>query len=217
MHNKTTTADAPAATQAGVSFAYAEGQFTRLFHGRPETLLATVEQVASAFGRLLRETIGININDVIARNKANEGDNACASHDFCDANMVMDAAIKECTGVEASDHLNDDAVLALWNAAWNVAKANGFRFVPSDPTVIDRKAGPLKLPPLYIEHSTANVYILVDGALHCAAMNASEQPAAPYPTVTDEFYPVTAEDFEDAGRTKAEHAAIVWVLSGGAR
>lgn len=47
---------------------------------------------------------------------------ACASHDFCDANMVMYEALCELAG----EYLPADIVCsdpdALWNPAWNIAR-----------------------------------------------------------------------------------------------
>jgi hypothetical protein len=58
--------------------------------------------------------------------------NICHSHDFTDANEVMDAAFKKVTGASACDSggegigpMSDEAV-ALWNAAWTMAKNADF-------------------------------------------------------------------------------------------
>lgn len=45
----------------------------------------------------------------------------CASHDFCDANMVMDPAFTAVMGRQADGASDTDA--ALWSAAWDHAKA----------------------------------------------------------------------------------------------
>lgn len=45
----------------------------------------------------------------------------CASGDYCDSNMAMDAAIRDLTGVTEID-LDDAAMLTLWNEAWMIAK-----------------------------------------------------------------------------------------------
>lgn len=49
------------------------------------------------------------------RNAAETDANICHSHDFCDANMAMDAALRAC-GVD-----NAAAVDRLWTAAWEIA------------------------------------------------------------------------------------------------
>lgn len=49
------------------------------------------------------------------------GEGVCASHDFCDANMVMVEALRALTGEpDAFPHSPDD--VALWNEAWEIAK-----------------------------------------------------------------------------------------------
>ena len=48
-------------------------------------------------------------------------DGACASHDFCDANMAMLEAFKRVVG-RAPD-LAEDADVNLWDNAWNEAHA----------------------------------------------------------------------------------------------
>jgi hypothetical protein len=51
--------------------------------------------------------------------------NSCASHDFCDANLVMYDAFEAVFGREALVQENEDD-LDLWNAAWNFAKDKYF-------------------------------------------------------------------------------------------
>ena len=61
--------------------------------------------------------------------------NCCASHDFCDANMVMEDALIAC-GMD-DDELEDgwcgtDPVTWLWNKAWAIAKDNNFFLTEDD-------------------------------------------------------------------------------------
>ena len=57
--------------------------------------LPETEALAEAFIRLLRETIGDeDYAKVVALNAAELNPDVCASGDFCDSNMVMDAAFK---------------------------------------------------------------------------------------------------------------------------
>lgn len=44
---------------------------------------------------------------------------ACASHNYCDSNMVMAAAFE--TAFSREIDLDSDDDLDLWNAAWNAA------------------------------------------------------------------------------------------------
>jgi hypothetical protein len=92
----------------------------------------TKSALARAFSKQLRLQIGlVGIHKVNERNAANADADTCASHDFCDANMAMLDAWCELTEedpetVSASDILNDDKNLALWNSAWALAKQRGF-------------------------------------------------------------------------------------------
>ncbi|ATS92241.1 hypothetical protein [Stenotrophomonas phage DLP4] len=88
--------------------------------------LPTVEQVAIAFVRILRETVGEeDYAKIVVLNAAELNPDVCNSGDFCDSNMVMDAALKE-FGVDPAPEEDDfempDDVHVLWNAAWDRAK-----------------------------------------------------------------------------------------------
>lgn len=62
------------------------------------------------------------------RNAAETHSAVCHSHDFCDANLVMDAAFKAVTGAsigereEAGNGGMTDAEIELWSDAWHIAK-----------------------------------------------------------------------------------------------
>lgn len=90
---------------------------------------STVEQpeiLARKFSQLLLAEIGReNLITVIERNKTISA-GCCASHDFCDANMVMDAAFKTVTGKKINTQ-KDEAV-ELWNQAWDIARTTQFYF-----------------------------------------------------------------------------------------
>ena len=47
----------------------------------------------------------------------------CASHDFCDANMIMFFAFKEVLGREPNIGTDEEADCEIWSGAWNIAKA----------------------------------------------------------------------------------------------
>lgn len=79
-----------------------------------------VAQVGNRFATMLKDEIGaINFATVKQRNATETYKGACASHDFCDANTVMDAAIRESLNL-ASNHCID---VDFWNHAWNYARA----------------------------------------------------------------------------------------------
>lgn len=83
--------------------------------------------LAQKFASELRRQIGDEkVGRVIERN-VRRG-NSCASHDFCDANMVMDAAWRELFG--ASIDLNDETQCKLWSDAWTRAKQSAFAPFP---------------------------------------------------------------------------------------
>lgn len=86
------------------------------------------KDIARTFSRNLLAEIGEeNLNEVIARNAKETSKGVCHSHDFCDANMVMDGAMKMYGIADPSDENNH----ALWNEAWDIAVKNCF-FVPDD-------------------------------------------------------------------------------------
>lgn len=82
-----------------------------------------------------RHDIDLPVNDeallaeFIRRNQEHKDDSICASHDFTDANMNMLAAFERVMGREPE--LEDEADTALWNDAWDLAKAHDF-FVGAD-------------------------------------------------------------------------------------
>ena len=60
-------------------------------------------------------------------NKVEDNPLVCHSQDYCDANEAMYASICTHLGVDEVD-VGDEAVQALWNDAWAIAKAAGFDF-----------------------------------------------------------------------------------------
>lgn len=86
-----------------------------------------VSKLAREFSVLLRERLSVEqMLVVVARNEIAEP-GVCHSHDFCDANEVMLAASGRLGFGGFDDQLDSDEGMALWNGAWNLAKANGFR------------------------------------------------------------------------------------------
>jgi hypothetical protein len=63
---------------------------------------------------------GAEFEEMRLRNRRNDPQ-VCASHDFCDANVVMAAAFAEVTG-EEPDTVNCEGDLNLWNDAWGIAR-----------------------------------------------------------------------------------------------
>jgi len=97
---------------------------------------AKVEKLARLFAEEMKSTVKpADFKKAIELNKK-EPDDVCRTHDFCDANMVMDAAFKK-FGIDLEDYsfpgrgmTGDDnvekALIELWNAAWKTAKSNHF-------------------------------------------------------------------------------------------
>lgn len=86
--------------------------------------------VALAFSRNLRaELTPDQMAQILARNAGEASPIVCHSHDFCDANMPMHDAFVQVMGHDPlpddDSGMSDDSV-AVWNQAWELAKATGF-------------------------------------------------------------------------------------------
>lgn len=87
-----------------------------------------VTRVAAAFARRLRDRLTEReMEEVVRRNGRATSPHTCASHDFVDANMVMDAAMREVCGEDLVGDAASEWAAELWNAAWAAAKAADFR------------------------------------------------------------------------------------------
>ena len=86
---------------------------------------AQIEKLAKKFSKALENEIGKqNLLKVVAENKAETDSSICHSHDYCDANMVMDAALRaEGIRLEVPTSAAD---VKTWNKVWDAAKANIF-------------------------------------------------------------------------------------------
>lgn len=81
-----------------------------------------VTEVAEKFAEALRRRLTPEeFAEMCRRNATPEYDDACASHDFCDANMVM-LSVFEKLRVPTTDLGDDNPQTRLWNLAWEVAK-----------------------------------------------------------------------------------------------
>jgi hypothetical protein len=94
-------------------------------------------RLAAAFAGLVRLDLAKHLPEIVRRNREDyAGGASCATHDFCDANMVMLAAFEDTFGREPRflDGTNgDDAYspdqyvdLHLWNNAWDMAREADF-------------------------------------------------------------------------------------------
>ncbi len=91
--------------------------------------IPTVSALAAEFSTILHDWLGaVKMRTVAARNRTPAYTRCCASHDFCDANMAMLEAYSNLSGIADNDiDLQDDATLDAINAAWDLAKRNGFK------------------------------------------------------------------------------------------
>jgi hypothetical protein len=83
----------------------------------------TPADVAVAFVAVLRTWLTPQEMAMVReRNRVEPDARVCHSHDFCDANMAMDAALEQLGATyESSDDGQPDWRTDLWNAAWNHA------------------------------------------------------------------------------------------------
>ena len=84
--------------------------------------LLNCNRLARKFHELVREILPEHLEVIDEENRTAE--HTCASHDYLDANMVMDEAFTIIFGRDMDAASEDDA--ALWNAAWDLAVRHGF-------------------------------------------------------------------------------------------
>lgn len=91
--------------------------------------MTQAEKLAAEFATRMRHALSADEwAEMRRRNAAQTHPAVCHSHDFCDANLVMDAAFKAITGnsigerEEAGNGGMSDAELELWSDAWAIAK-----------------------------------------------------------------------------------------------
>lgn len=83
-----------------------------------------VLKIARQFSANLREVLSAEqLAEAIERNR-NGHAFVCHSHDFCDANIVMEPAFAEVTGREID--LQSDEDVSMWDDAWALAKRSNF-------------------------------------------------------------------------------------------
>jgi len=87
-------------------------------------------EIARKFGYLLLRAVGNETYARIINLNLAHNDGSCASHDFCDANLIMEAAFRQ-YDIELPDADDADAdadlhaaCTDLWNTAWDLWKAD---------------------------------------------------------------------------------------------
>lgn len=84
----------------------------------------TARDIAVAFSELITDTLTTSeLSMVIARNAEESIPEVCHSHDFCDANVVMEKAFKR-HRLEMDP--TNEPLATLWSQAWNLAKKADF-------------------------------------------------------------------------------------------
>lgn len=88
----------------------------------------TVERVARRFSAVLLEWLGpADMAEVVRRNATDEyRPSACASHDFCDANVAMQHAMEDVLALGRDALQLEEPTIEIWDAAWNRAVDRGF-------------------------------------------------------------------------------------------
>jgi len=83
------------------------------------------QQIAVEFSKLLRADFNEErMQEIISKNATPEYKDACASHDYCDANEVMAEAFEKITGKAVS--IQNQADCKLWGKAWDISKETKF-------------------------------------------------------------------------------------------
>jgi hypothetical protein len=82
-----------------------------------------ITAIAEAFSEVMRQWL--SPAEFAEMKRRNECDPAyagkcCASHDFCDANMAMDAAMQDVLG--DAYRIEDETLHPIWNEAWSLAR-----------------------------------------------------------------------------------------------
>lgn len=89
--------------------------------------LPSPEALARKFCEVLRQHLSAHeLASAIMLNRNEESPNVCHTHDFCDANMTMLAAM-ESFGVVYESAAEQQDFCRVWNEAWMIAKASEFR------------------------------------------------------------------------------------------
>lgn len=87
----------------------------------------TIEAIACEFAARIRaEFDTATLCEIRRRNALPEyrRAGACATHDFCDSNVLMGAAFQAVMMRESCPASDQDAV--LWDSAWDRARSSGF-------------------------------------------------------------------------------------------
>jgi hypothetical protein len=153
-----------------------------LIHEDPEALkeatgqTALARKIARTFACLVAEYVGVNTLRIDALNRF-ASPSICHSHDFCDANVFMQQAILDVTGIDAAAELPEMSELTrkLWDTAWRYTKLIGFHRLsalrgnpdapPEDFTAayqLDYRALAVTLPTAPVDEESGPILIDLD-------------------------------------------------------
>jgi len=83
------------------------------------------QKISNAFNNKMREWLDDDeFNSLIKKTKSQTDPNVCHTHDYCDANVIMDECFVEILGREHDCASQTDA--DIWNDAWTLSKQNLF-------------------------------------------------------------------------------------------
>ncbi|GHB33971.1 hypothetical protein GCM10007094_23660 [Pseudovibrio japonicus] len=104
--------------------------YSRSPGGLKEQILTILDAQAMELSQLFRIEMAAalpveTLREIDSRNNTPEYDRCCASHDYLDANMIMDAAMQKRGERFQTNHDNYE-LTALWNRAWSVTREQGF-------------------------------------------------------------------------------------------
>lgn len=86
-----------------------------------------VETLALEFSKGLRSYLtGAQMAEVVRLNDAEKSTGICHSHDYCDANIFLYEVFMK-YGMNPVEDGGLELWGALWDQAWNAAKASGFK------------------------------------------------------------------------------------------
>lgn len=88
-----------------------------------QTTPLNCSRLARKFHELVREALPEHLETIDEENRT-AAEHTCATHDYCDANMIMDEAFTAVLGHDMDAGSEDD--VTLWNAAWDLALWHGF-------------------------------------------------------------------------------------------
>jgi hypothetical protein len=87
----------------------------------------TVDTLALEFSQGLHAYLTpVQMSEVVERNRNEEDNSVCHSHDFCDANVVLYDVFKK-YGIDVATQRGLSKWADLWACAWALARAREFQ------------------------------------------------------------------------------------------